>query len=273
MKDFVHAGEFVLSAGFKDTDVERRGSPALALPWTWSPVSDLSAANINASTFILSAPDSSLTAPVSHARPVRGVYASVGKRLLDLTLIFLALPVVLLVIAICTLALWIEGGSPFYWQDRIGQGGKRFRIVKLCTMVREADDMLASLLKRDPAMRHEWEATQKLKEDPRITRVGAFLRRTSLDELPQLWNVLCGEMSLVGPRPMMPEQMPLYGDPKYYQAVKPGITGIWQVSARNESRFDYRQKTDRRYYALLSFRQDVKLLFQTIGVVLRGTGY
>lgn len=203
----------------------------------------------------------------------RGGYARAGKYVLDVALILLTAPLWLPIVAICALALWLEGGQPFYWQDRLGRGGARFRIVKLRTMVRDADARLAECLARDPALRAEWDATQKLKHDPRVTRVGAFLRATSLDELPQFWNVLRGEMSLVGPRPMMPEQLPLYGDPKAYFALRPGITGLWQVSARNESRFDYRATLDAVYLASLSPLRDLQLMLRTVGVVLRRTGY
>ncbi|MBE1282094.1 MAG: sugar transferase [Rhodobacteraceae bacterium] len=200
-------------------------------------------------------------------------YAKHGKRFLDLALILLALPVVVMVTLVCAAVLWLESGLPFYWQKRLGRNGRTFHILKLRTMVRNADAQLAQCLARDPALREEWETTQKLKNDPRVTRVGAFLRRTSLDELPQLWNVVKGDMSLVGPRPMMPEQLPLYGESQYYFAVRPGITGIWQVSARNESSFAFRYETDAEYHRTMSFRTDLKLLFRTIGVVLRGTGY
>ena len=133
--------------------------------------------------------------------------------------------------------------------------------------------MLAYHLDADPQLRAEWDSTQKLKNDPRITSVGRFLRVTSLDELPQIWNVLKGEMSLVGPRPMMPDQLQMYGAPDAYFALRPGITGKWQVSARNESGFDARQTLDRDYLARLSFREDAKILRRTVGVVWRGTGY
>ena len=156
---------------------------------------------------------------------------------------------------------------------RSGKGRTLFSILKLRTMVRDADAQLEQYLQRDPEMRAAWDATQKLKNDPRITPVGGFLRKTSLDELPQLWNVLKGEMSLVGPRPMMPQQLPLYGDPQAYFAVPPGITGVWQVSARNETRFSYRAELDEKYLADLSLMLDFGLMLRTVGVVLRRTGY
>lgn len=199
-------------------------------------------------------------------------YARTGKRALDLALVLLTLPVTLPIIALCALALWIEGGQPFYWQTRLGQEGRRFSIVKLRTMVRDADAQLAHFLATDPAIRDEWNSNQKLRNDPRITRVGLFLRATSLDELPQLWNVFKGEMSLVGPRPMLPEQLRLYGNADCYDMLRPGITGLWQVSARNDKEFSYRAKADAAYCRSLSVWRDLVLMFRTIGVVFRRTG-
>ncbi|MCE8515981.1 sugar transferase [Ruegeria pomeroyi] len=205
--------------------------------------------------------------------PVRGVYAKVGKRCLDVAFILLTLPVALLIIGLCALALRLEGGSAFYRQPRLGRNGKQFHILKLRTMVMDADARLERMLAENPAMRAEWDATQKLKNDPRITRVGNVLRCTSLDELPQLWNVFKGDMSLVGPRPMMPDQLPLYGAADSYFALRPGITGLWQVSERNNSRFDYRAKSDAEYAASLSLTGDLSLLLRTTSVVMRRTGY
>lgn len=202
-----------------------------------------------------------------------GTYAVRGKRGLDLALVLFALPVALPIIVLSALLLWIESGLPFYSQDRLGQHGKRFRIFKLRTMVRDADARLQDCLLQDPALRREWDETQKLKKDPRITRIGRLLRVTSLDELPQLWNVFTGEMSLVGPRPMMPEQLPLYGDASSYFAVKPGITGLWQVSDRNESSFAARAQADADYLRAMGLQMDLRLMWRTVGVVAKGTGY
>ncbi|MBY6140886.1 sugar transferase [Leisingera daeponensis] len=222
-----------------------------------------------------------LNAALNSLAPVRqaarrtriGPYAALGKRGLDLLFVLLSLPVVLPLIALCAAALWLEGGRPFYTQARLGRGGQLFRILKLRTMVRDADQLLQHYLKTDPELRREWDETQKLKNDPRITRVGRFLRATSLDELPQLWNVACGEMSLVGPRPMMPEQLPLYGDARAYFALRPGITGVWQVSVRNEGSFASRAQADAEYRQGLSLGSDLALIWRTAGVVLKGTGY
>lgn len=200
-------------------------------------------------------------------------YAGAGKRGLDILLVLLSLPVAAIVVLVAALALWIEGGQPFYRQPRLGRGGASFSIWKLRTMVRDAETHLDSYLRADPALRREWDSTQKLKHDPRITRIGAFLRASSLDELPQLWNVLKGDMSLVGPRPMMPDQLSIYGDAAAYFALRPGITGMWQVSARNDEAFSYRARVDAAYFATLSLWGDLVLLVRTIGVVIRRTGY
>ncbi len=223
-------------------------------------------------------PGGAQMAPPSRAHPARpdtgpGVYRRVGKRAFDIAFVLLTAPVALLLIAIGAALLWVEGGRPFYTQARLGAHGTAFSILKLRTMVRNADALLEAYLAADPDMRKEWETTQKLKKDPRITPVGSFLRKTSMDELPQLWNVLRGEMSIVGPRPMMPDQLPLYGDPNHYFALRPGITGSWQVSQRNESAFASRAGMDAAYDASLSFLQDIVILLRTVGVVLRRTGY
>jgi lipopolysaccharide/colanic/teichoic acid biosynthesis glycosyltransferase len=210
--------------------------------------------------------------PLAGRKQVR-VYRNVFKRVLDVSLVLLSLPVTLPLVLICAALLWMESGLPFYQQSRLGKDGRTFRMLKLRTMVRDAEHRLTQILEQDPALRAEWDATQKLKKDPRITPVGAFLRATSLDELPQLWNVLIGDMSLVGPRPMMPAQLSIYGCPDAYFAVRPGITGLWQVSARNETRFDYRSEVDTAYFRSMSFPGDLVLIFKTFGVVLQRTGY
>ena len=272
MRSFVTHEAGVWAASLQKSDTDRVGATlTMFLPFQMR-AQELRAANINAAFPITFA---TAAAPIESGPKAKttGVYARVGKRLLDLSLITLALPAVGLVIGVSALALWLEGGRPFYRQDRLGRNGERFSILKLRTMVRDADKRLEQVLAQDPELRAEWDRTQKLKTDPRITRVGLFLRRTSLDELPQLWNVAKGEMSLVGPRPMLPEQLPLYGDSQDYFNLSPGITGIWQVSARNESSFAFRRETDSEYRQGLSLSLDVKLLFKTVGAVLRGTGY
>jgi lipopolysaccharide/colanic/teichoic acid biosynthesis glycosyltransferase len=214
------------------------------------------------------------TRPV--AKPVSGAsfagfYRVYAKRAFDVFLVLLSAPFTLpLVLAVAAFAA-LDGSSPFYRQARIGRGGRIFSLLKIRTMVPDADTLLEAHLQSDPKAREEWDRTQKLKRDPRITRFGAFLRKTSLDELPQLLNVLRGDMSLIGPRPMMVEQKELYPGTAYY-ALRPGITGLWQVSKRNESSFADRAKFDNVYHNGLSFRRDLGILVRTVHVVLRGTG-
>jgi lipopolysaccharide/colanic/teichoic acid biosynthesis glycosyltransferase len=139
-------------------------------------------------------------------------------------------------------------------------------------MVRDADKCLEDCFRADPALRQEWDQKQKLINDPRVTKRGRMLRKASLDELPQLWNVLRGDMSLVGPRPMMVEQKSLYPGQDYYD-LRPGITGLWQISDRNESSFAERARFDAVYNRTLSLPVDIGILFATVRVVLRGTGH
>lgn len=200
-------------------------------------------------------------------------YRFQGKRILDIATVLLTLPLTIPVIALAAIVLWIESGFPFYRQERLGHSGTVFSMFKLRTMTRDAEGDLDSILAGDPNLRAEWDATQKLKNDPRITPVGAFLRRTSIDELPQIWNVLKGEMSLVGPRPMMLDQLELYGNPRAYFALHPGISGFWQVCERNESQFAYRAEADRAYLLRKCFWVDLQVIWRTIFVVLRRTGY
>lgn len=201
-----------------------------------------------------------------------GFYRSFVKRPLDIALVLIALPVVLPLILMLALIVRLDGSSAFYSQERVGRGGRIFRMWKLRSMVKDADGKLAAHLAADPLARAEWDKTQKLKADPRITPVGHLLRKCSIDELPQLWNVLTGDMSLVGPRPMMPEQQSIYPGQAYY-TLRPGITGPWQVSKRNESSFADRAIYDARYQHDLSFGTDLRLLLSTVRVVLRATGY
>ena len=175
-------------------------------------------------------------------------------------------------IAVLALIMAFESGTPFYRQARVGRGGRLYTMWKLRSMVGNADAALEAHLEQNPAARAEWNHSQKLKSDPRITRLGRLLRKTSLDELPQLWNVLKGDMSLVGPRPMMPDQRGLYPGQAYYR-LRPGITGPWQVSARNDSSFADRADFDNQYDRDLSLGTDLGLLTATIRVVVSGTGY
>lgn len=208
---------------------------------------------------------------VRKATPEARGYARLGKRALDIFLVILALPAVLPVVLLLMCLVSLDGKPPIYRQERIGKGGRVFKIWKLRTMVWDAKDQLDRHLALNPEAKLEWDTYQKLSDDPRITRIGHFLRQSSLDELPQLVNVLRGDMSLVGPRPMMPEQRPLYPGNAYY-VVRPGLTGLWQVSDRNASTFAQRADFDAKYVLSCSFKLDLKILFATVGVVMRGTG-
>jgi exopolysaccharide production protein ExoY len=221
-------------------------------------------------TPVKSPPDFTGLALMPKTRPF-GLYRSVFKRVLDVTAIVLAAPVVLPVVLGLAVAVSLDGGKPFYSQLRVGKGGKPFRMWKLRSMVRDADAQLSALLKQDPAAKAEWDATQKLRNDPRITEFGKFLRRSSLDELPQLWNVFVGDMSLVGPRPMMLDQISIYPGTAYY-ALRPGITGYWQTAGRNRTTFHARAEYDSVYEEGLAFATDVRILCRTVNVVLNGTG-
>jgi lipopolysaccharide/colanic/teichoic acid biosynthesis glycosyltransferase len=225
--------------------------------------------------------------PVLHAQFVRpvsgsasdsaspaapGFYRDGAKRVFDTLVILIAIPIVLPIILVLALMVMRDGAAPFYLQTRVGRGGRLYKMWKLRSMVKDAETKLEDCLAADPSARCEWDSTQKLKADPRITSLGRFMRSSSLDELPQLWNVLKGDMSLVGPRPMLPEQAPLYPGEAYY-TLRPGITGPWQVSGRNTTTFASRAHYDELYERNVSLANDLRILLATVRVVLRGTGY
>ena len=201
-----------------------------------------------------------------------GIYQMGLKRLFDVSLVLLALPFVLPFLAIISLAIVLsDGGSPLFRQERIGKDGRRFQIWKFRSMVVDAEAQLERHLSKNPKAKLEWETKQKLSFDPRCTTVGRLLRRSSLDELPQIFNVLGGDMSLVGPRPMLPCQQALYPGQAYYN-MRPGMTGAWQVTTRNTSEFSDRAAFDDFYSTRVSLVEDLRILVRTVGVVLRGTG-
>ncbi|HNA20830.1 MAG TPA: sugar transferase, partial [Agitococcus sp.] len=164
-------------------------------------------------------------------------------------------------------------GDAFFGHQRIGANGNPFPCYKFRTMVKNSAEVLDELLKNDAQAKAEWEAEFKLKNDPRITQIGHVLRRTSLDELPQLWNVLRGEMSLVGPRPVVQAELIKYGDDvDYYLHVKPGMTGLWQVSGRNDVDYETRVALDAWYVRNWSLWNDLVILLKTVKVVLARDG-
>lgn len=196
------------------------------------------------------------------------------KYILDLILVIPALivlsPAMLLVMYLIRKN---DEGSPFFVQRRIGLNGREFNCYKFRTMVVDAQQRLDALLESDPVAAAEWKRDQKLKNDPRITKVGRFLRKTSLDELPQLWNIMKGDMSLVGPRPIVQNEIIKYGPFfKYYTSVKPGVSGLWQISGRNNTTYDERVQYDVDYAKTYSFLTDTKILFKTLPAVLFSKG-
>lgn len=196
------------------------------------------------------------------------------KRAIDLLIIFLAVPVVALAILVLSALIRLESPGPiFYGHRRVGLGHSTFRIWKLRTMQVNGDELLQHALTNDRALREEWLRDRKLRCDPRVTRVGRFLRKTSLDELPQVWNVLRGEMSLVGPRPIVEEEIANYGQNfALYCRVTPGLTGLWQVSGRNEVSCLDRVRLDSYYVRNWSPWLDLHILARTAKVVLTGAG-
>lgn len=207
--------------------------------------------------------------------PKNQLYRRFGKRVLDLGLAVLLVPLILPVVAVLWTLTRRDGGPGFFAQDRVGRDGRVFRCWKMRTMRVDAERILQEMCDKDPELAAEWHRNQKLKNDPRITPVGAFLRKTSLDELPQLWNVLRGEMSFVGPRPMLPSQSDLYvsgGGGKGYFTLRPGITGPWQVDGRGTTSFLERVRYDNAYLEEISVRKDLVYLVKTAIVPLRRTG-
>lgn len=203
----------------------------------------------------------------------RRSYETRWKRVFDATVAAGLLLLTLPLIGVLALLVATDGGRPVFAHPRVGRDGRLFPCVKLRTMVVDADARLARLLAEDPAAAEEWARDRKLRRDPRVTWIGRVLRCTSLDELPQLWNVLRGDMSLVGPRPVTPEEIVLYGpSARSYVRVRPGLTGPWQVSGRNEVSFAERVELDRAYADRPSFAGDVSILLRTVPAVLRVTG-
>ena len=167
----------------------------------------------------------------------------------------------------------LDGGPVFYLHPRVGAGGRRFFCLKFRSMHQRSAEMLEHMLRTDAVAAIEWAATQKLRHDPRITRIGGFLRQTSLDELPQLFNVLRLEMSLVGPRPIVDNEIERYGDHiAYYYATRPGLTGLWQVSGRSSMTYRQRVQLDTHYVENWTLWLDAMILAKTVPAVLKRTG-
>lgn len=193
------------------------------------------------------------------------------KRCFDVVFTLAIAPFAIAVIAVAAIMIRLQGGTAFYSQMRIGKDGKAFRLWKLRSMHPDAERKLEAYLAANPDARMEWNTHQKLRDDPRITRLGRVLRKYSIDELPQLLNVFRGEMSLVGPRPIMPDQRQDYPGTAYY-SMRPGLTGLWQISERNGCTFAERARHDTTYAGVMSFTTDMEIMARTALVVFRGTG-
>lgn len=196
------------------------------------------------------------------------------SRILDLSLIVLGAPYILIAVAILAFLIkWDSPGPVFYRQTRIGRFGRKFHLYKFRTMVQDADQVLQHYLDNFVELQTQWSANHKLNPDPRITPLGAMLRKSSLDELPQLWNVVIGDMSWIGPRPIVDAEVEKYGKRfDLYVQVRPGITGLWQVSGRSDTTYEHRTELDEYYVRNRTLRLDLQILWKTVLVVLRGTG-
>ena len=201
---------------------------------------------------------------------------SLGKRVMDIVLsISMLIALLPLYTMIAILIKMHDGGTVFFKQRRIGVDGQEFYCYKFRTMVANAEDRLAAVLANDPVAAEEWRQFKKLKNDPRVTSLGRFIRKTSLDELPQLINILRGEMSVIGPRTITRAEAPDYGSPadfSVYCSVRPGVLGLWQISGRSDTGFDRRVKLDVKYVREWSLMADIAILFKSVPAVLFGKG-
>lgn len=192
-------------------------------------------------------------------------HGGLAKRCLDVALSLLLVPIVALVALPVALLIAVKGGAPIYGHLRVGWNGRLFRCYKFRTMVAEAEDELQAILDSDPAARLEWLERFKLANDPRVTPFGRFLRTTNLDEIPQIWNVLRGEMSWVGPRPVIPDELAKYGAHLGdYLACRPGVSGLWQIRRRGDTTYDERVAMDVEYARHWSIARDLAILVLTI---------
>jgi lipopolysaccharide/colanic/teichoic acid biosynthesis glycosyltransferase len=213
-----------------------------------------------------------LTASQTVPRPIRAIptVKVIFDKLFAGVVLIAVLPIMLLVGG----AILLLDGRPIcFSHERIGHDGKPFKCWKFRTMLRDSEQRLAAAIEADEELRKEWLATRKLRNDPRISALGKFLRKTSLDELPQFWNILRGEMSVVGPRPVVREELIFYGLHKAdYMSVRPGLTGAWQVSGRSNTTYAERVALDVDYINGANLRLDLRIIWKTIGAVLAQDG-
>lgn len=223
--------------------------------------------------FALTAYPKDATTTIRTGPPSVGLYAAYGKRSLDLILAALLLPAFALTIAVLWGIVRAGGGPGFFGHTRIGRNGKPFKCWKIRTMVADADAQLQAHLSANPQAAAEWARDHKLTDDPRISPLGRLLRKTSLDELPQIWNVIRGDMSFVGPRPVVAEEIIKYGHhAPAYLAQRPGLTGLWQISGRNDTSYGERVALDVAYLTRSSFGCDVVVIVLTARTMFNRTG-
>lgn len=228
-------------------------------------------AEVTDSVDFVGSPEIARDVAAAHNR--NSVYGTYGKRVVDIAFCILILPLALPLIAVLWVLTRRDGGPGFFGHTRIGRDGKPFRCWKIRTMVTDAETKLQEYLRDNPEAAAEWARDHKLANDPRITRLGRILRKTSLDELPQLWNVFLGEMSVVGPRPIVVAELEKYGIHQTgYKSMKPGLTGLWQVSGRNDVTYEERVMLDMSYLVRMSLWLDAKIVLMTASAVLAKTG-
>jgi exopolysaccharide production protein ExoY len=201
------------------------------------------------------------------------LYRRIGKRALDMFFVVVSLPVTLPLILILAVLVLRDKKVPFFGHRRIGRNGHEFYCWKIRSMVPNAEERLRFYLESHPEARAEWNANFKLENDPRITQLGKLLRQSSLDELPQLWNILTGDMSVVGPRPVTATELDRYGSHvSEYHMMRPGLTGLWQVSGRNNISYEERVLMDVNYVYSCNLALDASIIMRTVMVVVRRTG-
>ena len=203
-----------------------------------------------------------------------GVPQTPLRRIFDISIILIASPYILLFFLIISIFIALDSeGGVLYRQTRIGKGGRKFKALKFRTMIQNADQILQRYLDESPELKAEWSATHKLKRDPRVTRVGKVLRKLSLDELPQFWNIIIGDMGLIGPRPIVEAEIERYGKCfELYKQARPGLTGLWQVSGRSDTSYQRRVELDEYYLLNRSIKLDFQILIKTVYVVLGRKG-
>ena len=196
-----------------------------------------------------------------------------GRRLFDVLGAFAIFIATLPFTVVISIVIRLSGKPIIFSHERVGRDRKMFRCYKFRSMIPNAEEVLKDMLRSNPELMREWEENHKLREDPRVTRFGDFLRRSSLDELPQLWNVIKGDMSLVGPRPIVKDELKRYGNKaSFYASVRPGMTGLWQIMGRSNVTYSRRVDLDMRYVRKKSIKLDIWILFKTLAVVVRRVG-